>query len=284
MSIRLNLKKVLVMSFLTILIVLAFTGAKFTYAHTGYTCSTICHGDKTAPSAPIVLSSTHPDNTIYYPNNNPSFTWSSTDNLGLKGYVYSFDQSSTTNPGTLNPQNITSANYTNISDGVWYFHVKAVDNGENWSQTTHYKINIGTATPVPNPVPDPVPAPDLTPTPAPNPEPNPDPDVENPLQEDVSVTLSASVKKIKAGNSAILTGYLKDKNGLGIAEKIIKIKSRGKIVSSLVTNSQGMFYLEYRIIKTTPFKAVYENSNGYRKYSKNIEIHVIKDKKGKKDK
>ena len=86
--------------------------------------------DTTGPTAISGLaSSTHPSQTNWYSNNTPAFSWSaSTDaGSGMAGYSYVMDQSAGTVPDTT--VETTGLTYTSTAraDGVWYFHVRAVD-------------------------------------------------------------------------------------------------------------------------------------------------------------
>jgi len=104
--------------------------------------------DKSGPAAPVVNSLTHPDQGTWYNHNDPSFIWSASDISGITGYSYVLDQ----NPGTIPDEGSegagTSTNYTDVSDGTWYFHVRAKDGSGLWGDTAHYKINIDTSAPV----------------------------------------------------------------------------------------------------------------------------------------
>lgn len=104
--------------------------------------------DTTGPTAPVVTapipptSSTTTDITVpivWTDSVDPEITGAITS--GLRGYVYIWDQISTTTPtlltGTLT--NSTSTVVTNLTPGIWWFHVVAIDNAGNTSApTTHY--------------------------------------------------------------------------------------------------------------------------------------------------
>jgi hypothetical protein len=103
--------------------------------------------DATPPGTPVVNSPTHPDQAIWYDNNDPSFNWSTNDISGITGYSYVLDQ----NPGTISDDTSegagTSRNYTDVADGTWYFHVKAQNGSGLWGSTAHYRINVDTSGP-----------------------------------------------------------------------------------------------------------------------------------------
>ena len=80
-------------------------------------------------------------------NNDPVFTWA-VDDSGVVGYSYELDQSMETVPDQISEGNAQSVSYTDIADGIWYFHVRAVDNGGNWSISNHYQIQVDATGPV----------------------------------------------------------------------------------------------------------------------------------------
>ncbi|MDD5416658.1 MAG: PKD domain-containing protein [Candidatus Aenigmarchaeota archaeon] len=106
--------------------------------------------DTTAPTMMTLTSSTHPNQNIYYNNNDPSFQWTSSDNVGIDGYSFTIDQSAGTVPDTSKDveETTTSTSYTNLADGIWYFHIRPVDNAGNWGSALHYTVRIDTAGPV----------------------------------------------------------------------------------------------------------------------------------------
>jgi PKD repeat protein len=104
--------------------------------------------DNTAPPAPTISSSTHPNENNWYNNNDPSFTWTTpSDTSGIAGYSYTLDHSSSTTPDTSVDTTGNSASYSNKADGTWYFHVRAKDNAGNWGSADHYRVKIDTANP-----------------------------------------------------------------------------------------------------------------------------------------
>ena len=99
--------------------------------------------DTNNPPAPVISSPTHPDEGQWYDNNSPHFEWTTPDDLsGIVGYSYVLDQSSSTIPDTTIDTTGNYKFYNDIDDGIWWFHVRAVDNAENWGTTDHYKVKI----------------------------------------------------------------------------------------------------------------------------------------------
>jgi hypothetical protein len=103
-----------------------------------------------APSAPLganapkIISSTHPDSSKWYANNNPQFSWQLPPDV--TGVSELLDKNRTSNPGTTSlgtPSNYAAAN---LADGVWYLHVRFRD-ANGWGTTAHYRFQIDTAKP-----------------------------------------------------------------------------------------------------------------------------------------
>ena len=68
---------------------------------------------------------------------------------GIAGYSYSFTQYPYTLPdGFIETENPVSVRYSDCTDGIWYFHVRAIDNAGNFGVTSHYTINVDTFAPI----------------------------------------------------------------------------------------------------------------------------------------
>lgn len=107
--------------------------------------------DPTVPDAPTVSSSTHPTQTTWYNNDDPSIQWAAPANTlcGIDGYSYILDGSPSTTPDTTKDceETTVSAGYTNLSTGTYYFHIRAVSNHLVWGATAHFTIHIDTTPP-----------------------------------------------------------------------------------------------------------------------------------------
>ncbi|MDQ3245049.1 MAG: hypothetical protein M3P22_01755, partial [bacterium] len=90
----------------------------------------------------IITSQTHPFSDDWYNNNNPIFSWENE----AEGYAVLVDS----NPKTFPPNIITTDNntisYSDLLDGIWYFHIKSKGK-EGWSSTSHYQFKIDTTPP-----------------------------------------------------------------------------------------------------------------------------------------
>jgi len=104
-------------------------------------------GAAPAPAPPLVSSSTNPDPNRWYPSSNVFLHWTESDKIS--GYIFSLDQNPTTvATGKVYPPSTVSTEYSALSDGVWYFHIRAKSLGSGqFSDTAHFKINIDTLAP-----------------------------------------------------------------------------------------------------------------------------------------
>ncbi len=89
-----------------------------------------------APTAPVISGSTPPTNTVTN-DNTVTVNYSSTDTggSGVAGYSRSWTKGTQDVPDdTLDTGNTSPA----LTNGTWYFHVKAQDTAGNWSAVVHY--------------------------------------------------------------------------------------------------------------------------------------------------
>jgi len=110
--------------------------------------------DTVSPSLTI-SSPTHPDQKLWYSNNQPIFTWVMEQNISrIRAYSWRLDQ----NPNTVPPETIMlkgeehqfnprANGFDNFADGTWYFHLRACSGANSWGETQHYHINIDTTPP-----------------------------------------------------------------------------------------------------------------------------------------
>lgn len=96
------------------------------------------------PEGPKIFSPTHPDQNKWYKNNNPTFSWEK--EKGMTDFSYSLDQDISATPDSLSEGSHTSISYSEIEDGMWYFHVKAKKDGV-WGGVSHYLVRIDTTSP-----------------------------------------------------------------------------------------------------------------------------------------
>jgi hypothetical protein len=95
--------------------------------------------------SPTVVSATHPDPATWYSNGTVTASWNAvTDAVN---YYWVCDNAAATDPTPSN--NVTASTTTTFAktDGVWYFHVAAVETGGGVSDTKHFTFRIDTTVP-----------------------------------------------------------------------------------------------------------------------------------------
>ena len=93
---------------------------------------------------PTITSTTHPDQSKWYRNSSPIFSW--TTGEGVVAVRMLYDNNPSSNPTVTYQPPIDNKQIPNIEDGVHYFHVQ-VKTPEGWSQIAHYRFNIDTVAP-----------------------------------------------------------------------------------------------------------------------------------------
>ena len=91
------------------------------------------------PEGPEVFSPTHPDQNKWYKNNNPTFSWVKEE--GVNDFSYNLDHDPQGVPDNNPEGDVASVSYSDLEDGIWYFHVKAKKN-QIWGGTSHYLVQI----------------------------------------------------------------------------------------------------------------------------------------------
>jgi len=96
------------------------------------------------PEGPEIFSSTHPSLTVWYRDNNPSFFWEKDSEV--TDYSWSFDQDPKGVPDNIPEAFLTQVSLSDVTDGLWYFHLKA-RKGKTWGGVSHYPVRIDTTSP-----------------------------------------------------------------------------------------------------------------------------------------
>ncbi|KPJ56948.1 hypothetical protein AMJ49_03485 [Parcubacteria bacterium DG_74_2] len=96
------------------------------------------------PEGPKIYSPTHPNPDTWYRDKNPVFYWEKEE--GMTDFSYSLDQDPRGIPDNVSETSFTTANFSDVSDGVWYFHLKA-KKGDVWGGVSHYPIRIDNTPP-----------------------------------------------------------------------------------------------------------------------------------------
>ena len=91
------------------------------------------------PEGPKTFSSTHPNPNIWYADANPSFNWE--EEIEATDYSWNFDQNPKGIPDGIPDGKTTFTSFPNVSDGIWYFHLRQRKNGV-WGQASHAAVKI----------------------------------------------------------------------------------------------------------------------------------------------
>jgi uncharacterized protein YjbI with pentapeptide repeats len=104
--------------------------------------STVIGGDLTPPTTPVLTFTKVGTSTV-------QATWTdATDNISLAGYSYTIDTNASTVPDAIADTQATTTQAV-LPDGVYYFHLHAVDTSFNQSTTVHGgPLTIDTHAPV----------------------------------------------------------------------------------------------------------------------------------------
>ena len=114
-----------------------------------YSVIKFCKADEYC-APPVVFSTTHKSNQWSY-ENSVVLKWECPDDIsGIKGYAYAFDKNPETVPDIENlPAEVNGKSFEKVSDGIYYFHLRAIDKLNNFSPPVHYKVMINSAPPEP---------------------------------------------------------------------------------------------------------------------------------------
>ncbi len=97
-----------------------------------------------APGGPNVVSSSHPDQSRWYPSHTVSFSFAGS--AYTDGYSYSLDNEPITVPDNISEGRESSITLKNVPDGLHYFHINARSGGV-WGGSTHYAVRTDTSPP-----------------------------------------------------------------------------------------------------------------------------------------
>ncbi len=97
------------------------------------------------PQGPIVTSPTNPDQSTWYPTSAATLQWT-TAFQETEGFSYVLNDLPVDTPDDISEGTSTSVTYKNISDGVYYFHIKALSRGV-WGGVTHFAVRVDNTPP-----------------------------------------------------------------------------------------------------------------------------------------
>lgn len=96
------------------------------------------------PDAPVIKSSSHPEEETWYSVNTAKFAWDIP--YGVTGLKIGFDQEPLSEPAELHEPPISEWSKAGLDDGTWYFHAQYKNRG-GWSSSTNFKIMVDTTPP-----------------------------------------------------------------------------------------------------------------------------------------
>ncbi|MFH0779990.1 MAG: cohesin domain-containing protein, partial [Parcubacteria group bacterium] len=96
------------------------------------------------PAAPIINSSTHPDQNAWYKDNNPTFTWNLAPDIIADRLLY--DKFPNSQPQVNYSPAVSKKLLADMDDGTWYFHVQ-LKNSAGWGSISHYRFQIDSVAP-----------------------------------------------------------------------------------------------------------------------------------------
>ena len=97
---------------------------------------------------PVVYSPTHKEDKWSY-KTKVILKWKqSRDDSGIKGYSYIIDRNKDTEPDIINLTPMQRKYVYNCpANGIYYFHLRSIDNSGNWSKTSTYKFMVNSDVP-----------------------------------------------------------------------------------------------------------------------------------------
>jgi hypothetical protein len=96
------------------------------------------------PPAPVITSTTNPEQDTWYPGTTASFSWVVPNDVVSLETLLSKDPSK--NPTVAYDPSVSQRTVNNLSDGVWYFSVR-YENSVGWGPVTQYKVQIDSTPP-----------------------------------------------------------------------------------------------------------------------------------------
>jgi hypothetical protein len=103
---------------------------------------------ESAPAQPVPTSTTHINPALWYNNSLPSFEWDEpASTVAIDGYSVALDPYPGTIPDTSMDTEELTYDAATTPDGVWYFHVRAVNIAGIWGPAGHVRVNIDTTAP-----------------------------------------------------------------------------------------------------------------------------------------
>jgi hypothetical protein len=102
-------------------------------------------GNNGVPSAPEILSNTHPDQNKWYDITDARFSWGLTKDITGSSLLIARNKSSS--PTVLYEPPLSSKEIKDLEDGVWYFSAQ-LKNDNGWGPVAKFRLQIDTVKPV----------------------------------------------------------------------------------------------------------------------------------------
>jgi len=96
------------------------------------------------PEGPRVFSPTHPNPNVWYSDSGVAFSWEKEG--GVTDFSWEFNQNSGARPDAQSEGIDTAISFSDVSDGVWYFHLREKKN-RVWGKTSYVAVRIDTSSP-----------------------------------------------------------------------------------------------------------------------------------------
>jgi hypothetical protein len=93
---------------------------------------------------PVIKSSTHPDQDLWYKEKEVNFSWEMP--AGVSGVSIAFGQEEFVDPGPSSDGEFSEKTYTVEKDGVWHLHLKLKD-ASRWGTIGHYQVKVDSTPP-----------------------------------------------------------------------------------------------------------------------------------------
>lgn len=102
------------------------------------------------PEGPSISSPTHTDQGKWHKNSSPLFIWNKEENV--TGFSYIINKNAIDTPDEIVDGSNARVQYKNLSDGLWFFHIKSYSDHSGWGGVSHYQVFIDSTPPAKFPI------------------------------------------------------------------------------------------------------------------------------------
>jgi len=89
-----------------------------------------------------VKSPTNPDSGTWYAGKDVTFAWTEPSDTAVAGYSYVVDQTATGSAPETVRTTATTFTLSDLTDGVWYLHVRAIGADGQWGSSTTFPVKL----------------------------------------------------------------------------------------------------------------------------------------------